>query len=149
MYQKITMNKRKEWHLANKNKAWEYANNRCQECQKITIPPGGAIHHLKYLPNCYEKNVCVIEMMDENICKWLCHRCHREVHTAKTFKESQEAHEKTAGYCSICGKYAYGCWNRAISLGIKKCLCRDCYEDYKRSGINFENKLPIQSQIIF
>lgn len=143
------MNKRKAWHLMNKNKAWHYAQKRCQSCEKLTIPPGGAIHHLKYLPHCYEDDVCVIDLMDQNICKWLCHTCHRKIHTAKTFEESQKNHHKTAGYCFVCGKHTYGCWNRAITLKIKKCLCRDCYEDYKISGIDLSDSLPIQSKIDF
>ena len=126
------MNKRKQWHLANKKKAWLKAQKKCQNCHKPTTPFKGSIHHYKYLPNCYEKDVCVIEMMDRGICIWLCRECHEELHTAKTFKESQEVHEKNSGYCFVCGIHAYRCWDRAKSLGIKKCLCRSCYEDHKK-----------------
>lgn len=128
------MDKRKKWHLANKEKAWHEANKRCQKCEKLTTPLNASIHHLKYLPHCYEEDVCVIEMMDNNICKWLCRTCHEETHEAKNFKESREVHEKKSGYCFVCGKYAYACWDRAVGIGIKKCLCRSCFKDHKKDG---------------
>ena len=139
------MNKRRAWHLKNKTKAWNYAQKRCEECDKLTTLYKGSIHHLKYLSNCYEDDVCVIDMMDQDICMWLCRKCHRLVHLATSYEESLNNHEKKSGYCTYCGRYAHACWDRAKTLQIRKCICRQCYEVHKRRGVDFDKNLAIQS----
>lgn len=120
---KLTKAKKAEWHDRMRLRACQYANELCQNCQKVTLLDNGVIHHLQYPVGVYEQEVETL--IDQSICVWLCKACHEQAHIAESFDETRTT-VKNAGYCYYCGKLAYGGWERGKSLGIAYCICKKC-----------------------
>jgi hypothetical protein len=117
-----------EWHKRMRYRACNYATETCQKCGRKTDIQHGVIHHAKYPPGVYTRDV--EDLMEEGICVWLCRDCHNKIHIAHTFEESKD-HLKSGGYCKHCGKLVFGCWDRARTLGLDYCICRRCYKKMK------------------
>lgn len=117
---------KKQWHLSMRQRAFEYANKICKQCQETTSLKGGVIHHTAYPVGVYER--CVEKLIDEGICEWLCRLCHEKVHLALDFDETR-GNVRNAGFCNSCGKIAYGGWDRGRGLGDNDediCICKSC-----------------------
>lgn len=121
-------NLKREWHKKMKARACQYAGEKCQNCHKSTRVSSGVIHHLEYPAGVYEKDV--EELIDDEICVWLCRECHLQIHLAHSLEESQQ-HLKNGGHCQYCKKLVFGGWDRAKTLGLDYCICKGCYKAIK------------------
>ena len=119
---------KREWHDAMRERACVFAGAICQRCGRHTGVHDGVIHHWKYPAGVYERDV--EELITEGICAWVCKECHNKIHIAYTLEESKHP-LKNAGYCKYCGELAFGCWDRAKTLGLDYCICRKCYNQGK------------------
>jgi hypothetical protein len=125
------MNKR-DWHEQMRDRACSLAGGICQQCGRSALGYDGVIHHLKYLPECYNRTV--EDLMREKVCVWLCRACHDTIHIAENHAEAMADHRKTGGYCRCCGELEFGIWDRARTLKIDYPLCRKCLRARQRSG---------------
>ena len=117
-----------EWHARMRERANRYANGRCSACQKETTVTTGVIHHLSYPAGVYQRDV--EELIEEDICVWLCHPCHDQIHIASTAEDF--AQFKRGGYCHYCGRLNFGGWERNKLLGLEHCICRKCFKSMKK-----------------
>ena len=117
-----------DWHSQMRLRACVYSSETCQHCKKHANITRGVIHHIKYPPHVYEREVEAL--IDEGICLWLCKTCHNQLHLAKTIDESKNA-LKSGGYCKYCGKLVFGGWDRAKTLKLDHCICKECYRAIK------------------
>ena len=128
MHTQMSKSAKLDWHIRMRVRACVYSSETCQKCKKPTDVAHGVIHHLKYPPGVYEKDV--EPLIDEGICMWLCKACHNQLHIAETLEESK-GHLKSGGYCKHCGELVFGGWNRAKTLGLDYCICKKCYKAMK------------------
>lgn len=117
-----------DWHKRMRARACTYAGEVCHRCGVATDISHGVIHHTRYPPGIYERDV--ESLMNEGICVWLCKHCHQEIHLAESLEESLDP-LKSGGYCEHCGELVYGGWDRARTLGLDYCICRKCYKRMK------------------
>lgn len=122
------MPKKMEWHSKMKERAHKYSEGRCSSCQKVTTVKTGVIHHLSYPAGVYERDV--EELIEEDICVWLCLPCHQEVHMAASAAEA--GHMKRGGHCHYCNRLTFGGWERNKLLGLDHCICRKCFQSIKQ-----------------
>ena len=116
------------WHNTMRQRACIHAGERCQNCGKHTSIVKGVIHHLTYPPDVYEQPV--EQLIDDEICSWLCKICHSQEHIAYSFEESRHFMRR-GGYCHHCNQLIFGGWDRGKSMGVNYCICKKCFKSIK------------------
>jgi len=129
------------WHDVMRPRACAFAVGKCQRCGKSAEGFQGVIHHLKYPEGCYGRPV--EDLIRERICEWLCRQCHEAIHITDEWADAQDQ-KKSGGHCKICGKLAFGVWDRAKTLGIEYPICKRCLSQQRH-----EDKINKSGQLKF
>lgn len=138
----VTKKEKRQWHDKMRSRACAYSCQKCQICGAFANVSRGVIHHTKYPEGVYSHDV--EQLIDEDICQWLCKQCHQKTHIAYSLEESNNS-IKNAGYCKHCGDLAFGGWARAKTLGLEYCICRKCHKFRK----NIEKQIEAGQLTLF